>query len=125
MAVGNSLPQCATTDKTHRPGSALASDDVTEVPDAALITARADLDRLVRRLRRLTPRAWSTGGREEHVRALAAALVAIGAPGHDLPPVARHALPDVVAVVGQEALDVEGAAPAVRTLLLHALDVTR
>jgi hypothetical protein len=97
---------------------------VTEVPDDAVDAARADLDRLVRRLRRLTPRAWSTAGREEHVRALAAALAAIGAPGRALPDVPRHALPDVVAVVGHDALDVEGAAPAVRALLLDALDAT-
>jgi hypothetical protein len=98
---------------------------VTEVPDAACAAARADLDKLVRRLRGLSPRAWATGGREEHIRALAAALSVIGGEGHELPRIPTHALADVVAVVGHDALDMQGAAPAVRALLLDALEKTR
>jgi hypothetical protein len=88
--------------------------------------ADADLARLVRRLRGFTPRAWRAGEAEQRVRALAEALATIGGEGHELPaglPV--HALPDVIAVLGHDALGVEGAAPAVRALLLDALDATR
>lgn len=88
--------------------------------------AEADLARLVRRLRSFSPRRWSQGDAEERVRALADALVAIGGEGHRLPAgLPTHALADVVAVVGHDALETEGAAPAVRALLLDALDATR
>lgn len=66
-----------------------------------------ELDRLVRRLRGLSPRAWSAAGRAELVRRLAADLAAIGAAGHRLPEVPDYALPDVVAVVGADALAVD------------------
>ena len=88
--------------------------------------AAAALVRLVRRLRGFSRRAWAHGEAESRIRALAEALVVIGGEGHQLPadlPV--HALADVIAVVGHDALDVEGAAPAVRALLLDALDSTR
>jgi hypothetical protein len=98
---------------------------VNEASERVAEQAQADLDRLVRRLRRFSPRAWSTAGREERVRALAAALAVIGGEGHELPRVATHALPDVVAVVGYDALQTEGAVPAVRALLLAALDALR
>src|SRR3954463_12999909 len=88
--------------------------------------AAADLARLVRRLRGLSRRGWSPGDVEQKVRALAEALVAIGGEGHrlsdDLP---VHALADVVAVVGQDALGGKGAAPAIGALPLDALDATR
>jgi hypothetical protein len=88
--------------------------------------AEADLARLVRRLRGFSRRAWNHGGAEQRVRALAEALVTIGGEGHRLPAdLPTHALADVVAVVGHDALDVEGAAPAVRALLLATLDATR
>jgi hypothetical protein len=88
--------------------------------------AAADLARLVRRLRNFSRRAWSQGTAEEQVRALAEALVAIGGEGHRLPDaLPTHGLADVVAVVGHDALNVEGAAPAVRALLLATLDATR
>jgi len=88
--------------------------------------AEADLARLVRRLRGFSRRAWSQGGAEQQVRALAEALVVIGGEGHRLPTdLPTHSLADVVAVVGHDALNVGGAAPAVRTLLLHALEATR
>src|SRR5690349_555567 len=88
--------------------------------------AEADLARLVRRLRGFSRRAWAHAGAEERIRALAEALVTIGGEGHQLPAdLPSHALGDVVAVVGHDALNVEGAAPAVRTLLLDALEATR
>jgi hypothetical protein len=88
--------------------------------------AEADLARLVRRLRGFSRRAWSHADAETRIRALAEALVAIGGEGHALPPdLPTHALADVVAVVGRDAMNVEGAAPAVRTLLLDALEATR
>jgi hypothetical protein len=98
---------------------------VTEPPEETLSAARADLERLVRRLRRFTPRAWSAGDREQRVRSLAEALVVIGGEGHELPRVPTHAWADVVAVVGHDALQTQGAAPAVRALLLDALDSLR
>src|SRR3954462_12310296 len=86
----------------------------------------ADLARLVRRLRGFSRRAWSHGDTEQRIRALAEALVVIGGEGHQLPAeLPTHALGDVIAVVGHDALRNEGAAPAVRALLLDALDATR
>ncbi len=88
--------------------------------------AEAELNRLVRRLRGFSRRAWSRDAVEQQVRALAEALVVIGGEGHQLPSdLPTHALGDVVAVVGHDALKTEGAAPAVRTLLLSALEATR
>src|SRR3954453_20271894 len=97
--------------------------DDTEGTDA---DAEADLARLVRRLRGFSRRAWSQGDTERRVRALAEALVVIAGEGHRLPEdLPTHALGDVVAVVGHDALKEKGAAPAVRALLLDALDATR
>src|SRR3954447_18376338 len=94
--------------------------------DADRADAAADLPRLVRRLRGFSRRAWTHGDAEQRVRALAEALVVIGGEGHELPAdLPTHALSDVVAVVGRDALNSEGAAPAVRALLLDALDATR
>jgi hypothetical protein len=88
--------------------------------------AATELARLVRRLRGFSRRAWSQGDAEGRVRALAEALVVIGGEGHQLPAdLPIHALGDVIAVVGHDALRIEGAAPAVRALLLDALDATR
>ena len=95
--------------------------DATYPADAA-----ADLARLVRRLRGFSRRAWSHGETEQRVRALAEALVVIGGEGHQLPAdLPTHALADVVAVVGHDALNDEEAAPAVRALLFDTLDATR
>src|SRR4051812_29364005 len=96
-------------------------------PDSAdRDAAAADLARLVRRLRGFSPRAWRQGDAEERIRALAEALVTIAGEGHQLPAgLPTHALADVVAVVGNDAVNSEGAAPAVRALLLDALDATR
>src|SRR3954447_9127509 len=90
-------------------------------PDDVTVTL-AGLERLVRRLRGLTPRAWSAKERSERIRALAEALAVIGGEGHALPVVPDHAMADVIAVLGYDALAVEGAAPAVRALLLDTLD---
>jgi hypothetical protein len=86
----------------------------------------ADLARLVRRLRGFSPRAWKQGDTQQRIRDLADALVVIGGDGHRLPAdLPTHSLGDVIAVVGHDALKIEGAAPAVRALLLDALDATR
>jgi len=82
-----------------------------------------DLDRLVRRLRGFSPRSWQAQGRSETVRRLAADLVEIAGEGHRLPDVPDYALPDVIAVVGADALDVDAEATA--TLLKTALEQTR
>ena len=82
-----------------------------------------DLDRLVRRLRALTPRSWQVRDRSAVVRRLADDLVAIGGEGHHLPQVPDHALADVIAVVGADALAVDEAAAS--HLLAAALEETR
>jgi hypothetical protein len=82
-----------------------------------------DLDRLVRRLRGLTPRGWQANDRVGAVRRLAADLVAIGAEGHRLPEMPDHALADVIAVVGADALAADPAAAG--RLIEAALEATR
>ena len=82
-----------------------------------------DLDKLVRRLRGLTPRGWQAHDRVGVVRRLANELVAIGGEGHQLPELPDHALPDVIAVVGADALAKDEAATS--KLLAAALDQTR
>jgi hypothetical protein len=82
-----------------------------------------DLDKLVRRLRGLTPRGWQAHDRSGVVRRLAVALVAIGGEGHQLPDLPDYALADVIAVVGADALAVDEAATS--TLLAAALEETR
>jgi len=95
--------------------------DETDRADAA-----ADLARLVRRLRGFSRRAWSQGDNEQRVRALAEALVLIGGEGHQLPAhLPTHALGDVIAVLGHDALNFDGTAAAVHALVLDALDATR
>jgi hypothetical protein len=83
----------------------------------------SDLDRLVRRLRGFSPRSWRANDRVEVVRRLAADLVAIGGEGHRLPDVPDYALPDVIAVLGADALAADPVATA--ALLAAALDQTR
>jgi hypothetical protein len=83
----------------------------------------ADLDLLVRRLRGLTPRGWRAHDRAGVVRRLADELVAIGGEGHQLPELPDHALADVIAVVGVDALAVDPAATS--RLLAAALEETR
>ena len=82
-----------------------------------------DLDRLVRRLRALTPRSWQAKDRAGVVRRLADDLVAIGGEGHRLPDVPDYALADVIAVVGADAIAVDSAAAS--ALILKALNDTR
>src|SRR3954468_1068066 len=94
--------------------------------DADTAAAAAALARLVRRLRSFSGRAWGQRQNEQRIRALAEALVVIGGEGHQLPPdLPAHALGDVISVLGHDALRSEEAVPAVRTLLLGALDATR
>jgi hypothetical protein len=69
-----------------------------------------ELDRLVRRLRGLSPRSWLANGRGETVRRLARDLAAIGGAGRELPTVPDYALADVVAVVGADAFEVDAEA---------------
>ena len=84
-------------------------------------TARADLNKLVRRLRGYTARTWRSAGRAGAIRQLAVDLAAISAPGRELPEIADHALADAIAVLGMSALDAEGGAPEAHRLLLAAL----
>jgi hypothetical protein len=83
--------------------------------------ARADLDKLVRRLRGYTVRTWRSAGRADRIRRLAIELAAISRPGQALPEVPDHALADAIAVLGLAALDTEGGAPEAHRLLLTAL----
>ena len=82
-----------------------------------------DLDRLVRRLRTLTPSSWRANDRSSVVRRLAEDLVAIGGEGHQLPDLPDYALADVIAVVGADAMAVDPAAAS--RLLAAALDQIR
>jgi hypothetical protein len=95
--------------------------------DDSAAAAASELHRLVRRLRGLTARAWASSGRRETVRQLAAEMAGLTAPGRPLPPVPDHALGDVIAVLGQDAL--EGGDPAlverVAALVADALAATR
>jgi len=83
----------------------------------------SDLDRLVRRLRGLPPRAWTERGRRATVRRLAEELVSIGGEGHRLPELPDYAMPDVIAVLGSDAYDVDPDRTA--QLLAAALEETR
>lgn len=89
----------------------------------------ADLERLIRRLRGLTARAWRNGGRRGAVDRLTATLVALGEPGHELPDLPDHALGDVVAVLAREALHFQegakGRRDEVAAALRRALEETR
>jgi hypothetical protein len=108
-----------------RPG-----DDV----DRSLVLAAADLERLVRRLRRLTPQAWRP--RREPAMALVVALTEIAARAERLPPrpaprLPNHAVGDAVAVLGADALAALTVRPDRELLRLlaaelqAALDATR
>jgi hypothetical protein len=83
---------------------------------------RGELDRLVRRLRGFSPRAWRADGRVESVSALLGALAALE--GRPAPAVPGHALADAVAVLGHDALDA-GHAERVGELVAEALRRTR
>ena len=84
----------------------------------------ADLERLLRRLRGFSARAWDVGGRRDAVRRLAAELVTLGEPGHALPDLPDHALADVVAVLAREATE-HGRRDEVAAAVFRALDETR
>src|SRR3954447_22152099 len=89
-------------------------------PDAG---AEAELARLLRRLRSLSPRAWAAGERRAAVAELAADLVALDpqAAGRPLPEIADHAWADALTVLGADALaagaDPERVLAAVRRTL--------
>jgi hypothetical protein len=83
----------------------------------------SELDRLVRRLRGLSPRGWAEGDRRAAIRRLAVALAEIGGEGHRLPELPDHAMADVIAVVGADAYAVDPARAAV--LVTAALEQTR
>jgi hypothetical protein len=89
------------------------------------VDAAADLDRLVRRLRQLSPRAWSAGDREPAVRRLLTDLAALTAPGHQVPDLPLHALGDAVAVLGHDGLDDPATRDAAAALVQAALEATR
>jgi hypothetical protein len=86
---------------------------------------RADLDRLVRRLRSFSQRSWTVDGRREALRQLLDALAEMTASGRRVPPLPDHALPDAVAVLGRDALAVPENEERVAQLLRDALDKTR
>ena len=88
------------------------------------------LDRLVRRLRGFSARAWAAGDRRAAVRRLVAHLVALGEPGHQLPDLPDFAYADVVAVLAREAhqyqaTQQQGRRDEVAAALVTALDETR
>ena len=85
----------------------------------------AELDRLVRRLRGLSKRAWDTGERRAAVHELLARLADLSAWGHTLAPLPDHALGDAVAVLGHDALADPEHAEGAAQLLRDALDKTR
>jgi hypothetical protein len=87
--------------------------------------AGADLDRLVRRLRGLSARAWQAAGRRAAVFRLLEQLAAITAPGHTLPELPDYALADAVAVLGHDALADPEHAEGAAHLLRDALDHTK
>jgi hypothetical protein len=86
--------------------------------------AAADLDRLVRRLRALSARAWRDPARRAAVDELVRDLAALTAPERPPPAVPTHALGDAVAVLGADALDA-GATAEVADLVGAALRATR
>lgn len=88
-----------------------------------LTAAAEQLDRVVRRLRHLSARAWRTGDRSHATRQLAQLLAEIaqgveerdlGAPPqwHTVPDLPDHALPDAVAVTGHDAIAALRAVPS-------------
>jgi hypothetical protein len=95
-----------------------------EVSLAGMPAAADDLDRLVRRLRGFSARAWSGGGRRDAVRALLTDLVTLGEPGHALPDLPDHALADAVAVLAREATE-NGRRDEVAAAVRRALEQTR
>ena len=82
-----------------------------------------ELDRLVRRLRGFTSLTWRAHDRAGVVRQLAVDLAVVGAPGRSLPELPEHALPDMIAVLGADAADVDPARTA--ELVAAALAATR
>ena len=87
--------------------------------------ARADLDKLVRRLRTYTARAWRARDRAAVIRQLAVDLAALSAPGRPVPEIPDHALPDAVAVLGTAALDAPGGGRDAHRLIREVLESTR
>jgi hypothetical protein len=98
-----------------------------------MATTVADLDRLVRRLRALSPRGWKD--RRAPAQAALDGLVALDTQleERDLesPTVADHVLPDAVALIGGDVLEAiattenADALEAVRRLIGEALVATR
>ena len=85
----------------------------------------SDLDRLVRRLRGLTPLAWAAQDRRATILRLAEELAEVGAEGHRLPAgLPDHAMADVIAVVGREAI-ANGRRDEVAAAVRRALAETR
>jgi len=84
----------------------------------------SDLDRLVRRLRGLTPLAWAAQDRRATILRLAEELAEVGAEGHRLPAgLPDHAMADVIAVLGADAAAVDPEQTA--RLVAAALAATR
>jgi hypothetical protein len=101
--------------------------------EAELATVKADLARLVRRLRSLSPRSWQP--RRPVANSLLAGLVELSASLErrplEPPGVPDHVLADAVAVIGGDvlaaitAMQDQDALAAVSDLLRNALDGTR
>jgi hypothetical protein len=92
-------------------------------PDSKELPERADLDRLVRRLRAFSPEA--VAARRGPISELLVALADLTAPGRHLPDLPDHALADAIAVLGHDALADDRARAALGGLLTAALDRTR
>jgi len=102
--------------------------------DERLELTEAELDRLTRRLRSLSPRAWQT--RRAYVVETLRALAEIGRAAerrdaYVVPDLPDYALPDAVAVIGRDALEALARTPVEQLLdrllseLREALDSTR
>ena len=117
------MPQRRPGDKTLLDQVCLVSLGGVPAPEPAA-AARADLDRLVRRLRGLTARAWRSEGRAETVQRLIVDLAAAGAPGREPPQVPDHARAEAVAVLGHDALNRPDQVVLVHHLIREALEAT-
>jgi hypothetical protein len=131
-AVAPSLHQPRASDKSGV--SVLANLAQVGAPDGRfdeqLALARDELARLVRRLRNLSPTAWTA--RRAPVLLALSRLAAVGALAEqrampELPEIADHALADAMAVIGSDVIFVLAGAPPDNSLiesLIAEIDLT-